>query len=125
MRILVVEDHRDTANVLERALRQQGYEVESVNTGGGAVLACGDHTFDVLIADIGLPDCDGWELLQRIKGKTKRAIACSGYAMDSDIERSKEAGFDAHLAKPVGLAELIQEIEFLLRDVAQEKGPVG
>jgi CheY-like chemotaxis protein len=125
MRILIVEDHRDSAEMLGRALGHRGHEVETAFTGSEAVLACNDHSFDVLIADIGLPDIDGWELLRRIRVKAKRSIALSGYAMACHIEKSKVAGFDAHLAKPVDLALLIRTMDSLSRDAAQEKSPVG
>ena len=125
MRILIVEDHADSAEMLAWALRHSGHEVECALSGSDAVLACSDHSFDVLIADIGLPDIDGWELLRRIRAKAKSCIALSGYAMARHIEKSKEAGFDAHLAKPVDLALLLKTVDALLPEATQKKGPVG
>jgi CheY-like chemotaxis protein len=125
MRILIVEDHRDSAEMMGLALRRQGYEVESVGSGGDALRACRDNRFDVLIADIGLPDFDGWELLGRIRDKPAKSIAFTAYAMVADVERSRQAGFDAHLSKPVTLAVLLETLESLTRDVAHETGRVG
>jgi CheY-like chemotaxis protein len=71
--------------------------------------------FDVLVSDIGLPDGDGWELLVKLKSEMPvRAIAMSGYGMRADLDRSKAAGFGAHLIKPFGPADLEAAVKKVL-----------
>jgi CheY-like chemotaxis protein len=68
--------------------------------------------FDLLISDVGLPDGNGMELLRHLRSKfTIRGIAISGFGMDADISKSLEAGFSAHLVKPVKLEKLEAAIQ--------------
>jgi CheY-like chemotaxis protein len=112
MRILIVEDHPDSADMLARILRGRGHHVESVGTAAEALHRCVDHTFDLLVADLGLPDFDGWELLRRLREKCAiRGVALSAYARTTDIDKSLATGFDAHLTKPVDFATLVATVE--------------
>jgi len=110
LRLLVVEDHRDTAAALVRLLVRRGYEVRSAETVASALEMARDFDFDVLITDIGLPDGTGHELFEKLKakanGRTLRGLALSGFGMDEDIARSRAAGFTEHLTKPVDFARL-------------------
>jgi CheY-like chemotaxis protein len=107
MRILLVEDHPDTATVLARLLRQDGHDVCSAATADGALAACDRRNVDLLICDIGLPDRDGWELLPLVRaGHPLPAIALTGYGTAADLARSRAAGFDLHLTKPIDVATL-------------------
>jgi PAS domain S-box-containing protein len=110
LRLLVVEDHRDTAAALVRLLVRRGYEVRSAETVASALDIARDFDFDVLITDIGLPDGTGHELFEKLKaqprGKVLRGLALSGFGMDDDIARSRAAGFTEHLTKPVDFARL-------------------
>jgi PAS domain S-box-containing protein len=110
LRLLVVEDHRDTAAALVRLLMRRGYEVRSAETVASALETARDFDFDVLITDIGLPDGTGHELFEKLKaqprGKALRGLALSGFGMDEDIARSRAAGFTEHLTKPVDFARL-------------------
>ena len=107
MRILLVEDHRDSANMLALVLRGAGHDVLAVGTAGEALRACGEASFDLLISDIGLPDFDGWELLARLRAHCAiPAIALTAFNSHEDRERSRAAGFDAHLPKPVDFKTL-------------------
>jgi len=110
LRLLVVEDHRDTAAALVRLLTRRGYEVRSAETIASALEIANDFDFDVLITDIGLPDGTGHELFEKLKarprGKALRGLALSGFGMDEDIARSRAAGFTEHLTKPVDFARL-------------------
>jgi CheY-like chemotaxis protein len=105
-RILLVEDHPDTARLLSRVLGSWGYEVrvaQSVASG----LEAASPPFDLLISDLGLPDGTGHDLMRQLRARGPlKAIAVSGYGMEEDQQRSREAGFLAHLTKPVNLAEL-------------------
>lgn len=110
LRILMVEDHADTRRVLQRLLTRRSHEVTGAGSGEEtlALVRDPDKVFDLIICDIGLPDTDGYSLLQQIHQYRPGlpAIAMTGYGMESDQERSASAGFLAHLTKPVSLAAL-------------------
>lgn len=107
MRILLVEDHADTARVLVRLLKRFGHEPTVVSTVAGGLGALRSQKFDLLISDIGLPDGSGYDLMRQSAGMRPPAIALSGFGMEDDMSRSKEVGFVDHLTKPVdaGLLE--------------------
>lgn len=106
-RILLVDDHDDTLQVLSRLLRGHGYAVETATTVGSAVEAAAAGRFDLLISDIGLPDGSGTEIIRQVKSHYDiRGIALSGFGMDEDVRRSREAGFEEHLTKPVNFRVL-------------------
>ena len=107
LRILLVDDHPDTCAALERLLTLRGHHVVTANSVRTAMEAGASKQFDLLISDVGLPDGNGMELLQHLRAKfTLRGIAISGFGMDSDIAKSLDAGFSAHLVKPVTLEKL-------------------
>jgi len=104
LRVLLVDDHQDTADVLSRLLSRQGCEVRTAGSVAQAIEVAANYEFDVLVSDIGLPDGRGTELLDQLQnrfGRPIRAIAMSGFGMEDDIERSRHAGFAEHLTKPV------------------------
>jgi CheY-like chemotaxis protein len=103
MRILVVEDHADTRNILTGLLTRWGYIVSSADTlKNGLALLDSEPPPDVVLSDIALPDGTGYALISeaRRKGKRLLAIALSGYAYPSDVRVAKLTGFDHHLSKP-------------------------
>ncbi len=105
--ILLVEDHPDTLKAMKRLLQQAGHSVQSADCIAAAMEVVKREEFDLLISDIGLPDGNGLELLGRIREiKPLKAIALSGYGMEEDIRRSCDAGFQAHLTKPIDLNTL-------------------
>lgn len=113
LRLLVVEDHRDTLNTLERLLLRRGYVVRTASSIAEALEVAREYEFDVLVSDIGLPDGRGTELLQHIstlRGTRPPSIAMSGFGMEEDLERSRLAGFSEHLTKPVEFPSLHQAI---------------
>jgi CheY-like chemotaxis protein len=114
MRILLVEDHPDTARVMRTLLKGMGHEVVRVTTVRTALDALNrEPPFDVMISDIGLPDGTGWDLMKQA-GQLRpalRGIALSGYGMEHDIRRSKEAGFEEHIVKPFNFARLTELID--------------
>ena len=117
LRLLIVEDHADTARVLKRLLTAAGHDVMTAGTVAGALALAGEHTFDLLVSDLGLPDATGYELMKQIKrAYGTRGIAMSGYGMEEDIRKSELAGFSDHLVKPVNFLLLEQSI----RQVAAE-----
>lgn len=117
-KLLVVEDHPDTARLLSRLLRASGYEVVTTHSAAGALQLAASQHFDLLISDIGLPDATGYELMQQIRAGAAqtpvKGIAMSGYGMDEDIKKSHEAGFSEHLVKPINLAQLEDAIRRIL-----------
>lgn len=117
--IMVVEDHEDTRRVLARSLRRKGYGVIAAGSVEAAAAQFPTTQPDLVICDIGLPDGTGWDLLEKLRPHGPiRAIALSGYGMNSDVEKSREIGFSAHLTKPVDFARLETLIsELLVNDV--------
>ena len=111
LRILLVEDHADTAEAMAELLRGQGHEVRvagSVAEGLAAAEALrGAEGVDLLLSDLGLPDGSGLDLMREL-GRLHgiRGIALSGYGMEEDIRKSRDAGFEKHLTKPVSLQAL-------------------
>jgi CheY-like chemotaxis protein len=108
-RVLLVEDHEPTRAALTRLLLHRRFEV----TGAGSVAearSCIDNSennFDLLISDIGLPDGNGYDLMNHVR-KDVKGIALTGYGMEEDVQRSHAAGFATHLTKPVKI-ELLDE----------------
>jgi CheY-like chemotaxis protein len=104
-RILVVDDNRDAADSLGLLLRLMGNEVRTAHDGLEAVGAAAAFRPDVVLLDIGLPKLSGYEVARRIReqegGKDKLLVALTGWGQDEDRRRSREAGFDHHMTKPV------------------------
>jgi signal transduction histidine kinase/CheY-like chemotaxis protein len=112
LRILLVEDHQDTARVLTRLLEKLHYDVRSAGTVESALEAAEEEPFDVLISDVGLPDGSGRELMSLLRARgLRKGIALSGYGMDADVRKSKDAGFLEHLTKPIDFQKLLAAIE--------------
>lgn len=108
LRILLVEDHADTANLLARLLRSRGHTVATAGSVSAACAAAASATFDLVISDLGLPDGSGTDVMRCVRTfpHPPRGIAVSGYGTDADKRMTREAGFDAHLTKPIKLADL-------------------
>jgi len=114
-RILLVEDHENTLHVLAAALRHRGHVVTAVGTMRLALEAIQDGVMDLIVCDIGLPDGDGWQLMEIVRTHHRVAgIAMSGFGMEQDIQKSHEAGFAEHLVKPVDPARLEEAIEHVV-----------
>jgi CheY-like chemotaxis protein len=107
LRILVVEDHSDTLQALERLLSHFGHDISTADGTRSALEMIKSKEFDVVLCDIALPDGNGYDLIAEAKRKgAVKAVAISGYAARDDVERGRKAGFDFHLAKPVDFHEL-------------------
>jgi len=104
-RILVVDDNEDAAELLALALTSAGHVVHTAFDGSTALQALDDFAPDAAVLDIGLPGMDGYELARRIRRERAgiRLVALTGYGQPNDVERSRAAGFDAHLVKPAEL----------------------
>ena len=109
-RILVVDDNRDAADSLGMLLRMMGNEVHTAYDGLEAVGAAAAFQPDVVLLDLGLPKLDGYEAARRIReqdgGTDMVLVAVTGWGQEEDRRRSKEAGFDHHMTKPVEFAAL-------------------
>jgi CheY-like chemotaxis protein len=107
IRILLVEDHEPTRTTLASLLARRNYDVVAAATVDEARALAKKHNFDLLITDIGLPDGNGYDLMNELgKESPLRGIALTGYGMEHDVARSENAGFDAHLTKPVRIQSL-------------------
>lgn len=107
LRILLVDDHKDTVLTLKLLLTRLGYAVVSAESMTEALRAADDEHFDLLVSDIGLPDGSGLELMKQIRERQRiNGIALSGFGMEDDLRKSREAGFIDHLIKPVNLDRL-------------------
>jgi PAS domain S-box-containing protein len=112
LRLLVVEDHETTRIVLAHLLTKRGHHVNTAGSIQEALAAFAADHFDGVISDLGLPDGSGLDLMRQIQSQRPiPAIALSGYGMEDDLRRTKEAGFFAHLVKPVNLDQLRQLID--------------
>ena len=115
-RVLLVEDHTDTREVMTRLLRSFGCVVTTASTVREAVELADQQTFDLLLSDIGLPDGSGIDVMRHLKARQGvRGIALSGFGQDEDMRRSREAGFETHLTKPVNLKALHEAIRKVAR----------
>ena len=108
MRILLVEDHQDTRQVLTRLLTRWGFDVTPAENLKCGVDALDGLPIDIILSDIGLPDGTGYALISeaRRRGKDVLAIALSGYGFPTAVQVSKKTGFDHHLSKPFDCQEL-------------------
>ncbi len=118
MRILLVEDHEPTRTTLASLLARRRYEVAAAATVAEARALAGSRIFDLLITDIGLPDGNGYDLMSELGKKNQlRGIALTGYGMEHDVARSENAGFDAHLTKPVRIQSLEEALEVTVKRI--------
>ena len=115
--ILLVEDHPSTRATLEKLLSRRNFEVVPAGTAQEARQLAAARHFDFLLSDVGLPDGDGYQLMSELRRMQPdlRGIAVSGYGMEDDLQRSRTAGFAAHLVKPVSIAALEKAFANLAR----------
>jgi PAS domain S-box-containing protein len=107
LRILLVDDHKDTVRTLRLLLTRLGYEVSTAESFNDAMQIARTESFDLLVSDIGLPDGSGLDLMKEVHSLQRiNGIALSGFGMEEDLQRSREAGFVDHLTKPVDLDRL-------------------
>ncbi len=107
LRILLVEDHEDTRNVLVRLITRWGHSLKAAASVAEAGEAIAGGVFDMLLSDVGLPDGTGHDVVTAWRGKFDGpAVAMSGFGMEADLARTKAAGFADHLVKPVSVESL-------------------
>jgi signal transduction histidine kinase len=109
-RILIADDNNDALESLATLLQLSGHEVFTATNGGTALQSVERHLPEVVLLDIGMPLLDGYEVARRIRaqpwGQRITLVALTGWGQDSDRRRSREAGFDSHLVKPLDLETL-------------------
>jgi CheY-like chemotaxis protein len=111
-RLLLVEDHADTARVMGRLLKAKGYDVTTATSVKGGVDAAERARFDIVVSDVGLPDGSGLDLMRLLRQRYGlRGIALTGFGQESDVVAAKAAGFDAHLTKPIDVNRLLGLLE--------------
>jgi two-component system CheB/CheR fusion protein len=112
VRMLVVDDSADTTTMLRQLLQFQGAEVATAANGDEALRLVEGRDFDVVVSDLAMPGMDGYELLRELRTRPRTAgvpaIAVTGLGQSEDAERSRAAGFCAHLAKPVQITRLVE-----------------
>lgn len=126
LRILVVDDNVDAAEMLGLLLERRGHDVRTATSGAQAIDLAAHHAPNVALLDVGLPDMSGYELgrrLRSIQGLGGLPIAAiTGYGQDEDEQKSRDAGFVAHLVKPVDMDEIGQLLSSLNSCVSQATG---
>lgn len=104
-RILLVDDNADAATMLGMVLKLLGHEVVTAKSGAEGLVEGARFLPDVAILDIGMPGMDGYELCRRLRaepwGASIRVLALTGWGTDEDRQRTRVAGFNVHLVKPV------------------------
>lgn len=121
-RILLVEDHKDTARVMKHLLGSAGHDVQTADSVAAALDMDQNNDYDLVISDLGLPDGTGHDLLrQLIARRPVKAIALSGYGMEEDVNKATAAGFSAHLTKPVSMEQLQRAIQRVVEAVKSGK----
>jgi len=119
LEILLVEDHDDTARVLSRLLQRLGHRVRVADS-VSAALSAANQPFDLLLSDIGLPDGTGNDLIRKLRQQRSQhfpAVALTGFGMEEDVAKSREAGFTDHLTKPVNF----QRLQMVVQKIAEEQ----
>ena len=124
MKVLVVEDDMELRSVLSRGLREEGFDVHTVGTGGEVLPRVDADPPDVLIVDIGLPDADGRDVCQALRARGIQTPVLFLTARDALVDRIAgfDAGGDDYVAKPFALAEVIARIHALLRRAGVSDG---
>jgi two-component system cell cycle response regulator DivK len=113
--ILVVEDNDKNMKLFHEILAAKGYRTLEANTGEAAVALAAEHSPDLVLMDIQLPDIDGIEALSRLRADVRTAslpvIALTAQAMEGDRERFLAVGFDGYVSKPVNIHDFIATVE--------------
>lgn len=120
LRILLVEDERETADSLTALLELEGASVKAAGTGVSALEILPGQSFDAIVSDIGLPNMSGYALMRRIRADARwadiRTIALTGHSREEDVQTARDAGFNVHLAKPLDFQLLLAALADLTPD---------
>jgi two-component system, chemotaxis family, CheB/CheR fusion protein len=111
LRLLLVEDHADSAELLAELLVGRGHTVRVARTGEAALACAAVETFDLVVSDVGLPDFSGYELMQKLRDRhALKGIALTGTRVVGD---PRDSGFVAYLQKPIAMSTLEQTLDQL------------
>jgi signal transduction histidine kinase len=114
VRVLVVDDSEDTVWMLTRLLETEGAEIAAATSGPEALRLAGEADFDLVLSDLSMPGMDGYDLLRELRLRPRTAevpvLALTGFGQAEDAERTRTAGFSAHLSKPVELQKLLEAV---------------
>lgn len=122
LKVLIAEDDDDSREMLIFLLKQHQFKIEAVSNAADALMAISNNPPNLIISDVGMPEMDGYELIRRVrqfsaeKGGQVPAIALTGYASQQDRTHSIEAGYQAHLSKPIDFDEFFETIKKVLQD---------
>ncbi len=114
MRVLIVDDNLDIAQLLSEALELEGYQTTTAHDASAALETWRRFQPQAGILDVGLPDLDGYELARKLRaehGPAPVLIAATGYGQPGDRSRAADAGFDVHLTKPVSVRDLVRVLD--------------
>jgi two-component system CheB/CheR fusion protein len=115
--ILVVDDSRETTEMLSRLLQMEGAFVQTAKSGQEALKLAGDSAFDLVISDISMPEMDGYELLRQLRHLPSMehvpALALTGFGRISDVKRAQDEGFAEHFTKPLDIDKLLAAVKRL------------
>jgi CheY-like chemotaxis protein len=114
IRVLVVDDNVDVAELLSEALEGEGFQTAIAHDGRAALERWRSFTPHAAVLDVGLPDLDGYELARALRaehGRRATLIAATGYGQPADRLRASEAGFDCHFVKPVSVQDLVLALD--------------
>lgn len=118
LRILVIDDVSDAVEMMELLLQAAGATVASATSATEALRILGERDFDLIVSDIAMPEVDGYEFIRRVRAQPKHAhipaIAVTGFSRKSDVEHALDAGFSAHIGKPLTVETLIEKIRTLI-----------
>jgi len=125
MRILVIEDEPRLLHNLAKALREEGYAVDTADTGDEGLFKAQSCDYDALVLDLMLPGIDGWQVLDRLR-QTKPTPVLILTARDAPTDRVRglDGGADDYLVKPFDLSELLARIRALIRRAAGQRHPL-
>ena len=116
--VLVVDDVPDVTEMIALFLKHAGYEVTTADSAGAALRLANEIAFDLIISDIGMPEMNGYQLAESLRRRSEYQrtpiIAVTGYSEYDDRARALQAGFNAHLTKPIDPSDLLNLINELL-----------
>lgn len=116
MRVLIVEDEPDLRSGLKRALRDEGYAVDTADNGADGLFSAESVDYDAILLDVMMPKLDGWEMLARLRKKKKTPVLMlTARDQSRDRVRGLDTGADDYLVKPFDLSELLARLRALIR----------
>src|SRR6266567_6986878 len=121
MRVLIVEDEPDLLNGLARALRDEGYAVDTAPNGEDGLFSAESNDYDAIVLDVMLPKLDGWGVLERLRKQKKTPVLMlTAKDQSRDRVRGLDTGADDYVVKPFDLDELLARLRALIRRSASQ-----